>query len=401
MNQHATSLGTTSLGTTSLGTSTCLGKSTLVERPDFVYDPRLDDCVLSCSDGVRVPANTYAMVTSCSVLAMFFDDMPPGERVFYVDVPSNRVRPFVDLVHNKRQVAEYAHVQDIADTLDLMDYLGCTAKWRKLVHKLWSLLRAESPEVTGPVLMEHAQYLLPEFGSGYLHKLRLVYPHWSDFSRVFDHLVITSRLAVVLVETLARFFPIGVLVDAISRYAADTHRTEIVQHLLSIRRLGAMFHPDEFTWTVRRLPYMPILDCVRDAFSVVNRPLGSKIRSSMLTYPTRNTCSFFFMLEDVTKRTTVSFSGNVATVMVDPGAETLFVGVNMDKLGETASIALTAYVRLTVFDEVETPHGRALDVWQDVEVDEHGMWSARFERVPLGGPWAKLDVFWLHDPRIC
>jgi len=394
--------------------TTCLGKSTIgitqkpQERDGLVssYDKRLDDCVLSCNDRVRIPANTFAMVTTCSVLAMFFDEMPDrGERTFYVDAPSALVQTLVDIIHAKRHVNELEDVTHIADLLHLMDYLGCTYKWRKIVQRLWAVLRTQPLDAAGPVLMEHAQLLLPEFRSGYLHKLRLMYPHWSDFSKVFDHMVITGRLAVVLIETLTRFFPVCVLVDAIRQHAPESHRNDIVHVVLSIRRLGAMFHPDELAWTMRRLPCMPIVDCVRDAFTVVNRPCGSKIPSSMLTYPTRNMASFFFVLDDVSsrKRTTVSFPEKVANFVIDPSNGSVAIGVNMDKLGsETASVALTAYVRATVFDDVVCPAGRAIDQWKDVEIDENGMWSVRFDDVILNGPdWLKIDVFWLHDPRIC
>lgn len=379
---------------------TSLGKTTIdrAAAAASTYDTRLDDCVLSCNDDKRLPANTYAMVTSCTVLAMFFEEMPVDERVFYVDVPSDRVQPVIDLVHGKMHIGQLCDVPAITDILDVMDYLGCTTKWRKLVHRLWTLLRNEPPDRAGPVLMQHAQLLLPEFGIGYIHKLRLVYPNWQDFQRIFDHIVVTARLANVLLEALSRFFPVGLLVATICRHAPVTHRTDIAQQLLSFHRLGTMLHPEETTWMITHLPFIPVLDCVRDAFSEVNRPIGSKLPASMITYPHKHMASFYIVTEGLTRRTTLQFASNTASFSFDPdngNGVTSTVNVDMNKLGDTASISTTVYVRSTTY----TTEGDAHDTWHDIDLDHDATWTITND-VPLG-VWTKIDVFWLHDPRIC
>jgi len=378
---------------------TALGKSTLDATcsSSGQYDVRLNDCVLSCNDDQNVAANTYAMVSSCSVLAMFWEDMShEGERVFYVDIPSTRLRPVVGLIHGHLAVHRLDNVDDVASILDAMDYLGCTYKWKRLVQRLWILLRNEPPDRAGPMLLEHAQLLLPEFGDGYLHKLRLVYPDWTRYVCLFDHIVITPRLAVTLVEGLTRFFPAGLLIRTIVDRAPESHRSEIATHMLSIRRLGSMLHPDELTWAISRFPYMPILDCVRETFSMVNRPSGFKIPASMITFAAQNMASFFFVLESVTRRVSVNFGGTAACFTFDPVDGTVSGRVNMDKLGDTAAVAPEVYVRITTF--IDDDHG-AHDWWHQTDVDDDGWWSV--ERSIAFGQWTKVDVFWLHDPRIC
>jgi len=397
-----------------------LGISTRDEQPKAVVTPFLDrlyDCDVKCSDGTILRANTFALVSSCSVLAMFFEDMSDDDtKTFYVDVPSETMRTVIGLVHGSLPSNQLKSAEQVASILHTMNYLGCTTKWRKLTHRLWTLVRSECPAVAGPVLLVNAPLLLPEFGAGFLLKLRIVFPNWRDFSKLFNHITVTPGVAVMVVDQTAQFFPVGLLVHALIGHTPDQHKRLVAERIFSIRRVGNMFHPEEFNWTLDQIPnsLIPLLECARDAHAVVNRPVPlSKIKSSMVTYPVKNTASFFFAFDcPCTKRTCVAFQNNVASFVFERRERaptstreestpiSLDIKIDMDKLGnEVASIAPMVYMRCTTSNHDATTVD---DQWTNVTVDQMGSVLTSYDLHVSNDDlaWVKVDMYWMMDPRI-
>jgi hypothetical protein len=416
---------------THLGTSPLQGASSLRMR----YHPELDDCRISCSDG-SVVANTFAMVQASPVLSDLFDDMSDAsERVFEIpNVTCATMQRVVDLVQRKIGATDLDDMVEIREVLVAMDFLGCSTRWKKLVDRLWTLVRACPPEISKAKMLENASLLIPEHPDAFFHKFRLMCPNWQEYRTLFDAISMTPTLASVVMTQLMPFFPMPLLIHAIVTNTPRDHVYTVISGIFKIPRIGSYFHPDElmlaFDVVLRSASHdidTSIIRAVLDSAHGVNVPTPvPRARGSMVTFHTKNTTSFSFVFDrPITRPTTVTFPSNTATFTFEPPPTgqtgqtgtttttgTMETSLKLHKFGETGMAVDCAFVRTTVYPrdpELDDGHASKLVAWsrvrdtwttvEDVDHDADGEIEHTARLDVTDAVAVRVDVFWVHDPR--
>ena len=435
---------------THLGTSPIQGSISLRMR----HHPELDDCHISCMDGT-VMANTFAMVQASPVLSDLFDDMSDAsERVFEIsNVTCATMQRVVDLVQRKIGVSDLDDLTEIRDVLMAMDFLGCSTRWKKLVDRLWTLVRACPADMAKTKMLENASLIIPEHPDAFFHRFRLMCPNWQAYRTLFESISMTPTLASVVMTQLMPFFPVPLLIHAIVTNTPRDYVYTVISGIFKIPRIGSYFHPDElmlaFDVILESASHdidTSIIRAVLDSTHGVNPPLPvPRARGSMVTFHTKNTTSFSFVFDrPITRSTTVTFPSNTASFTFDPPpprptttstpetpslrtpmtvpptppvppAETmgtLETKLKLHKFGETGMAVDCAFVRTTVYPrdpELDDGHvskqvawDRVWDTWKTVEDVDHDADGEieHTERLDVTDAVAvRVDVFWVHDPR--
>jgi hypothetical protein len=348
------------------------------------------------------------------------EDTPDGEmrRFSAPIVDRETMQTIVDLIQRKRNTHDLTDIGEIRRVLLAMDYLGCTARWRKLVDRMWSLIRSSPSEVSKQHLFENASLIMPEHPTAFIYKVKLSCPGWHEFRQVFDHVVMTPAVATTLVVSLMTYFPMPLLVREILMNTPRPHIPKTWTSIFQIPRIGTYFHPDEllitFDMIARCAPSeidTSMVRAVLDSRTGVNYPIPKvRVRASLVTFVTKNLASFFVrIVHPIRRATQITFPQNTGSLTVDTnGIEALF---RMHRLGDTGSAAESAYIRLTTFptgeggDDEEVDFDAVRDEWTVHRVIDHEndgelalSLGADVDRLRA----ARIDVYWLHDPRsIC
>ena len=392
-----------------------------------LYHDKLHDCTLVSAQGTEVKASTFVMVQACSVLASMFEDMTEEDgRVFHLpNVDHDTLSLLVSILHNQKTVGSISDVTEIRRVLLAMDYLGCRPKFKKLVTRLWQLLRLlpNTMETFG-LLCENATLVMPEFSIAFLNKAKIICPEWHRFRVLFDDMDMTPQLAVLCMNTLLSTFPALLIVFGIVSASPPNHVHQILATVLSMPRIGLQFHPEEFMEVLescaetvpplkRNDPYTLLARACLDSYRGVNTPLCvSKISATFIFFQHKAKCSFLITLKKpITKKIKVQFQHGTATFDVDGEAGTVAANIQLHRFHENAESVDDAYVR-TVPMYVREIGSHELDFedmrdsWHTVENIDHANRGTLSHTVELPRDTFPLlkhlryDVFWLHDPRI-
>lgn len=386
----------------------------------------LSDCVLRCNDG-DVRANTYALVQSCDVISNMFEDMgetdaPGDDRVFVIDRFSSRTMKFVvDLIQKSIEPSDVKSIEDARDILVAMDFLCCTTRWKRMVDRLWTLIRASPACDTKRLLLENAGFIVPEHPAAFFTKYRRMCPGWQEYKALFEAVPMTPETAILFVTQLMTYFPMPMIVHAIVSNTPKRQISNVTTGIFHIQRIGRYFHPDELLVAMDTIHLAAstnvdtaIMDCVVDSHRGVNvQTPVHKIKGTMVTLKTKNMANFAFTVErSLTRLTTVSFSSNSAVFSFDPDTGLIEMRVRMHKLGDTGRAVDTVYVRTTSYpksEELEMGHMSSRidwdgvrDTWSTVLNIDHTADGeiVNTERIDAGDvAMVRVDLFWLHDPR--
>ena len=314
-----------------------------VNAKDLPYLDSLNDCVLVCQDGIRVNANTYALVTSSGVFHSMFDETNPEDpREFNVDVDSTTMQCIVDLTHGKR--APDWTTEQIVDTLRALDYLDCHVQYPELVSLLWDRVYASFHEIRA-----HARYLSSTRLRALIRRCVDLVSTYSEFRTLFDHLEMTPIVASTVLDLVADTYPpVNVVRDILSHVSKD-HLFEVAMKMLTLPSIGITFHPDEFHIVLRMLfdaapgdsHVAPLIKTCLDAFGSVNHPsVTSKIWGSFLTYRSNKVSYLLHFTRPWTSKASVRFHGCQFTTDQGP------VSTMMD-------LESTIYLSKITYDDVD------------------------------------------------
>ncbi len=406
------------------------------------HHPELNDCRLVCQDGT-VYANTYAMVQASTVLSDLFDEMPDtdteetgddtaaetGMRVFFVKhICKATMEHVVGLIQRTLCPTDLKEISDLRAVLVAMDYLGCSTRWKKLVDRLWILIRSCPVDESKMHMIENASLIIPEYPDAFFHKFRLMCPNWIEYKKLFDEISMTPMLAVVVMTQLMTFFPMPVLIHAIVTNTPRKHVYNVISGIFKIPRIGSYFHPDElmlaFDVVLQSATHdidTSIIRAVLESTQGVNTPTPTpRIGASMVTFHTKNMASFSFVLDRPLHRTkTVAFSSNTASFTFDPQSSMVETKLKLHKFGETGAAVDCVYIRTTVYPrdtELDDGHmskqvawDKVYDRWTTVRFVDHEQDGDVTCREPLTTSAtadhghivhaARIDVYWVHDPR--
>ena len=210
----------------------------------------LSDCVIRCNDG-DVRANTYALVQSCDVISNMFEDMgetdaPDDDRVFVIDRFSSRTMKFVvDLIQKSIQPSDVKSIEDARDVLVAMDFLCCTTRWKRMVDRLWTLVRASPACDTKRLLLDNAGFIVPEHPAAFFTKYRRMCPGWHEYKALFEAVPMTPETAILFVTQLMTYFPMPMIIHAIVSNTPKRQISNVVTGIFHIQRIGRYFHPEE------------------------------------------------------------------------------------------------------------------------------------------------------------
>jgi hypothetical protein len=390
---------------------------------------QLNDCTLVCDSGAIIPANTFIMVQACSTLSNMFEDLEEGTsqgRVFHIHgVEKHTLQVLVDLLHHKMSVSGIQSIDEIRHVIHAMDYLGCRYKFKKLVQRLWQLLRLMPNTVeTFGNLCENAPLVMPEYSTAFLTKAKSIAPEWHRFRDLIEQMDMTPQLAVLCMNTLMNTFPPVCIIFGIIDASPPSHVQQIVTAVLSIHNIGLHFHPEEFMLILEHCvtpghgshekkgdPYMNLAKACLDSFKGVNTPMCiSKLSGTFIYFQHKTRCSFFVTIKKpVNRKARVQFQHKTATFEIDAANHTLESTIHLHKFQEHAESVNEVYVRYVPFYSRELGCSKiecGNDIWYTVTDIDH-MNRGRVRHVinipqdtfPLL-KYVRYDIFWLHDPRV-
>ena len=424
------------------------------------HHPRLHDCRLICSDGT-VDANTFCMVQASRMMATMFEDMPETpddpaddqalpdafERLGIEDarvtkprirlcqrrsfdlrsLDTRTVQGVVDLLERRVSAADIGDIDHLRAVLLAMDFLDCDLHWVTVVDRLWNLIQ-QCPKTTDTIryMLENASLIIPEHPSTFFHRFRALCPDWTSFRRVFETISMTPTLAVVVMTQLMTYFPVPLLIHAIVMHTPTNHVCRVITDIFKLPRIGSYVHPDElllvFDLVLRKASRdidTSMIRAVLESTQGVNTPIPTpRIGGSMVTFQTKNTASFAFVMDrPITRPKTLAFSSNTASCTFDPARSRIETEVKLHKFNETGAAVECIYVRTTVYPrdpELDDGHistqvawDRVYDRWTtvwDVDHDANGLVRTH-DTLPAGALgdrslyMIRIDIFWVHDPR--
>jgi hypothetical protein len=209
------------------------------------------------------------------------------------NVDTAAVRLAIDVIHYIRRVNDLSFAE-VLMAIEGCNILDCGMFRKGLLNRLWHHVSesglCESDVLTAAPHMMHdgSDHMCQQ----YVDKVMRLCPTWKTFSKLFERVNMSERLAKLVVKKACDHFPLHLVFCAIlDAMPAPVLSLDVALRVLGVYKTGVYHHPDELVMCLNRIASMFPSDpgtqnivTMTDALQLYDSSPVSKITATTLTF---------------------------------------------------------------------------------------------------------------------